>query len=213
MAWRSAPSVAAALAEATRRWPQRSRASDGTVGDAAHQLTKSDHNPDEHGVVHAFDLTHDPAHGVDCEVLAEHLVTGRDRRIAYVIWNRRICKSGAWTWAAYTRPNPHNKHLHVSIKHAPEAENDVSPWWELGPVPSPPPGTAPAYPGTPISLGSFGAVVRLVQQRLKDRAWILTVDGVFGPKTRQIVVAFQRQRRLLPDGVVGPKTWAALWGT
>jgi hypothetical protein len=132
MAWHNAPSVAAGLAEATRRWPHRSRASDGTVGDAAHAARHSDHNPDSRGVVHAFDLTHDPAHGVDCEQLAAHLVSRRDPRVKYLIWNRRICNSSDWTWRPYTGQNPHTKHLHVSIKSTQAAEDDTSAWWDLG---------------------------------------------------------------------------------
>ena len=36
------------------------------------------------------------------------------------------------------------------------------------------------------------------------------IDGAWGPKTRAAVVAFQRAKGLSPDGVVGPKTIAAL---
>jgi len=37
----------------------------------------------------------------------------------------------------------------------------------------------------------------------------LRPDGVFGPGTHRAVVAFQRSKNLLADGMVGPKTWAA----
>lgn len=227
MSWRSAPSVAAALAEATRRWPERNRASDGTIGDAAHSARASDHNPDERGVVHAFDLTHDPAHGVDCDQLAAHLVAVRDARVKYVIWNRRISNPTVqnWAWRAYTGSNPHSRHMHVSIRYTTAAENDTSDWWDLAgtvppaPAPVPPPtpgggtgGGTPAYPGRLLQMGSRGADVRTAQQRLLDRGWAVGVDGIFGPKTRAVVVAFQRRKHLAADGIVGPRTWAALWG-
>lgn len=129
MAWKNAPSVAAALAEATRRWPKRSKESDGTIGDAAHSARESDHNPDDKGIVHAFDLTHDPKNGADCERLAEHLRDVKDSRVKYIIWNRRICNSPDWTWKSYTGTNPHTKHMHVSILSTTTAENDTSDWW------------------------------------------------------------------------------------
>jgi peptidoglycan hydrolase-like protein with peptidoglycan-binding domain len=47
--------------------------------------------------------------------------------------------------------------------------------------------------------------VRELQSALGIKA-----DGLFGPATRAAVVARQRRAQLLPDGVVGPMTWAAL---
>ena len=41
----------------------------------------------------------------------------------------------------------------------------------------------------------------------------LKVDGKFGPATKSRVIAAQKQKRLTPDGVVGPKTWAAIHPT
>src|SRR5262245_37713497 len=78
-----APACKKALADATARWPKRNKAADGIMGDAAHKKRKSDHN-----LGNAFDLTHDPANGVDCNVLAKQLIN--DRRVTYVIWNRQI---------------------------------------------------------------------------------------------------------------------------
>jgi peptidoglycan hydrolase-like protein with peptidoglycan-binding domain len=52
--------------------------------------------------------------------------------------------------------------------------------------------------------------VRSLQYLLNARGAKLTVDGVFGPKTKAAVVAFQRAHHLTVDGVVGAKTWGAL---
>jgi hypothetical protein len=36
------------------------------------------------------------------------------------------------------------------------------------------------------------------------------IDGIFGKLTREAVIAFQRDQGLAVDGIVGPRTWAAL---
>lgn len=79
-----------------------------------------------------------------------------------------------------------------------------------GPAPKPPvPG--PAVPRT-LTEGATGSAVRTLQLRLNT--WgarpQLALDGRFGPATLTAVRAFQQNRHLATDGVVGPLTWAAL---
>ena len=57
-----APSLVQLRNEINRRWPNRDKTSDGWIGDPAHQATKSDHNPDSKGCVHALDIDKD---GID----------------------------------------------------------------------------------------------------------------------------------------------------
>lgn len=137
--WYAAPSVVRALKQATALWPNRNKGADGTIGDADHAASVSDHNPDSKGCVHAFDLTHDPAHGVDTFKLADDL---RDRAnadaafrgvIKYVISNRRIYNpSISPAWRTYNGSSPHTDHVHVSIKYTTEAENWSGQWWTPG---------------------------------------------------------------------------------
>ncbi len=65
-----------------------------------------------------------------------------------------------------------------------------------------------------LAFGSSGPDVSLLQTKLNLKLPgvlpPLTVDGMFGPKTLQRVKQFQMAKGLVPDGVVGPKTWGAL---
>jgi len=67
-----------------------------------------------------------------------------------------------------------------------------------------------------IRVGDRGESVRQIQSCL-NRVSLrhpsiqrLTEDGIFGPRTFDAVVAFQRIFGLSPDGVVGPITWGRL---
>ncbi len=129
-----APAAKAVLAQATARWPNRSRRSDGICPSAAHTSASptSDH---ERGM--AVDLTHDPANGCDAHAWAEALVAARDPRVNYVISRSRIAASyptdgrEAWSWRIYSGSSPHDKHAHVSLRD--EARNDTSPWFGITP--------------------------------------------------------------------------------
>lgn len=69
--WRVASSLLVLRSQVDALWPGRRKDSDGTIGDANHALSDSDHNPwvkdGLMGVVTAMDITHDPAKGCDCE--------------------------------------------------------------------------------------------------------------------------------------------------
>ena len=76
--------------------------------------------------------------------------------------------------------------------------------------------SAPTDPVTIIPpvlrQGSSGAETQHVQNQLNNHGTSppLTVDGIFGPKTRQAVTTFQADNGLEADGVVGKRTWAKL---
>src|SRR5688500_8887776 len=120
MSWRTAKSLIRLRDQINVLAPQRSKASDGTIGDARHRRSTSDHNPwvDDRaiGVVTALDITHDPEHGCDCEALVQKLIDSRDSRIKYIIWNRQIISSTVrpWTRRAYNGTNSHTRHFHLS---------------------------------------------------------------------------------------------------
>jgi hypothetical protein len=82
----------------------------------------SDHNS---GL--AVDLTHDPKNGVNCDIFFETFK--KDERVEYLIfkgkiWSRARRKEGN---RKYTGSNPHNKHLHISIR--PDSASNTGDWF------------------------------------------------------------------------------------
>lgn len=136
--WRVAEALLTLRAQVNTRFPTRKKANDGTIGDAAHASRSSDHNPwvadGRKGVVTAMDITHDPASGCDANMIAEAIRAARDPRVKYLIWNRRIANSApkdglaAWTWRKYTGKNPHDHHVHISVKPEKASYDSKSPW-------------------------------------------------------------------------------------
>jgi len=121
VAKRATPAAIAVLRQATALRPNRKKASDGLLPSAAH--LKSSPNSD-HNTGYAVDLTHDPKSGIDCFDIYAKLQS--DPRVKYLIFQGKIwsVKNGE---ARYTGSNPHNKHLHISIKD--NCGNDTSPWF------------------------------------------------------------------------------------
>lgn len=62
-----------------------------------------------------------------------------------------------------------------------------------------------------IRKGSRGTEVKTLQETLNKKGnYGLATDGIFGAKTEVAVKDFQKKNNLGVDGIVGPKTWAAL---
>ncbi len=62
-----------------------------------------------------------------------------------------------------------------------------------------------------LSKGDRGSAVRDLQARLQSlNYWVGPVDGIYGPLTRQAVMAFQKVNGLSRDGIARPKTRAAM---
>ena len=125
--------------------PGRDTASDGWIGDTAHQNEVSDHNDDEVGKVpiHDADLIHE-VHAVDVDnTLRESDLTmekcvqfllgrcrsGAEKRLRYMIYNRRIWSASAgWVQKTYTGASPHTEHAHFSFSYETALEASVASW-------------------------------------------------------------------------------------
>ena len=131
------------------------------------------------------------------------------------------CDRSAWkVYTKNTIGSPGGDWFHVEIapQHADNPAYYEQAFASLGgapaPVAAPAPAPAPAgglkfdYPGTPVKLGSKGDAVKLVQAIVGATA----VDGDFGRKTDALVRAWQTKQGLKSDGVVGPATWAKMFG-
>ncbi|MFF7368928.1 N-acetylmuramoyl-L-alanine amidase [Streptomyces tricolor] len=72
---------------------------------------------------------------------------------------------------------------------------------------------APPWPGVLFSYPPFTRHpgVATWQARMRERGWSLDADGVYGSRSRQVCLAFQKEKRLTADGIVGPATWQAAW--
>jgi hypothetical protein len=105
--------------------PGRGKASDGSIGDAAHKREVSDHNDDETGSVPIHDADHvDEVHAIDVDVdlrtpglsmetvvqfLLGRCRSGAEKRLRYIIYNRRIWEaSNGWRRRhLHRRQRPH----------------------------------------------------------------------------------------------------------
>lgn len=182
MVWRNCVASVVLAQELNDVYKVRDRASDGTIGDAAHASRKSDHNPwviDRNGVgvVRARDIDEDldgkTAPGAyDAKSLFDRLLalakTG-DPRLnggGYLIYEGHIY-SEKQNWAArpYTGPNAHKQHVHVSFSlNAAGYDSDKA--WGLRPT------SAPAQ--AVLKLGAKGSSVAF----LGDMGNILAKAGM-----------------------------------
>lgn len=123
--WEVSPILVPLIAEEEQHHPHMVV---GTIGDAAHQDEKSDHDPDKWHFVCAGDfMLSTKAHpstftATEAEFLFDRLtalIQSGDTRCAYVIYNRRIVSSTVRPGVVreYTEDDPHIGHVHVSVVH------------------------------------------------------------------------------------------------
>lgn len=124
-------------------------------------------------------------------VLQRYTGTGHDHW-SHISWWRSKANQRAYLWVPQHKPAP----------------------TPPGPKPAPakPAAKVPAFPGRVLTLNpAYDANLKVWQTQMRKRGWKITADGRFGPQTRTLVMAFQKEKRLGVDGKIGPITWRAAW--
>lgn len=206
--WKLAPALVDLIAEVDETWPGRPTGSDGSIGDTAHSNRQSEHNPNDHGLVTAVDITKKSA----AMMTRIRQAAVADDRVWYVIHDGSIwSRTHGFKKAPYQGSNPHRQHMHISLRQTADAAKDGP--WGIADAPTPAalrPATEPE-PETdrvlPVLLrDDRHELVRVLQRFLG----VAPTTEHFGPATERAVRDYQRRQGLVVDGVVGPKTWARM---
>ena len=145
MAWRLAPTLVQLRKEINAGWPLRDKTSDGSLGNASHAASASDHNPDSRRVVCAIDIDEDLGGSANTAYprfnpgapaktrLVERLLTlakaGKLPQLHYVIYEGVIYQDkNRFAGKKYTGRNAHEHHVHVSVYHSAELADWAKPW-------------------------------------------------------------------------------------
>lgn len=130
-------------------FPTRDHASDGTIGDAAHQAEVSGHNPDDAAgavaewngdpdstpEVRAWDMDTDLGQGVSAQEFVDHVraLPGLAGVIRYMIYNRKMYhERDGFAPTPYTGASAHTEHVHFSGAWSQAADNNTTFDYHLG---------------------------------------------------------------------------------
>jgi len=217
-------------AEFDATFPNRDKTTDGAVGNQAHAVTTSSHNPDETGnaehkdhdgknEVRAIDVDkdlRDPS-GVTMEDVVQLLVKlcrlGYFPWIRYIIYNKRIWhRRDGFATRVYKGSNDHSQHLHLNSEFNQQADETTGVKIGLAslkkkPAPSP----APTPPGSLVVDGKLGPKTISKWQTVMGTH----VDGRIDDRRSELVYAVQKRlKRVAPslvvDGTLGPRSIEAL---
>lgn len=201
-----APSLVALRNEVNAKYPNRDKSSDGWIGDASHAARASEHNPcwtctgKRYGIVQAIDIDNNGTLNEITPLVKDVLAAAiGDDRVWYVIYARKIySRTYGWAARAYTGSNPHDHHVHISIRPTDAAAFSTATW--LAPTPAPKP--IPTLPGLSLTNVKNAAAhpktatnpvaTRRVQRALNAAGHPVAVDGVFGKKTRLALRAYKK---------------------
>jgi hypothetical protein len=114
----------------------------------------------------------------------------------------------------------HDRWSHISLWRSMADVAPEDPWRAPGGGSTTPPVlTVPGWPGRYFEYHDgwsarqrvHGSDVQQWQERMSLRGWSISVDGDYGPQSRNVCRQFQTEKGLDVDGIVGPNTWNAAW--
>ena len=129
-------------------------------------------------------------------------------------WRKKNVKRGRWV-PRYA-VSLHRNHVHIAA--TPANAQRILKMVRAGGIrrrrrsSNPQPAVPGGYPGFTFREGSRHRIVGRIQRRLREIGYRLEDDNDFGPITDRAVRRFQRIRHLKRDGIVGRRTWRALFG-
>lgn len=191
MSWVVVPALDEARDQLNARFPNRDKSSDGGIGNLAHQVEPSSHNPDKTGKpeykdgdskdevrARDFDADLNDPDGHTMEEVVQLWVelarTGVLWWVRYIIFKKRIWhKRDGFVTRQYTGSNDHSKHAHVNNDFTQAADEVRNTNWHLNDLGAPPAQT----PGSNH----------------------IPVDGELGPET---IRRWQEVMKTKPDGVI-----------
>jgi peptidoglycan hydrolase-like protein with peptidoglycan-binding domain len=150
------------------------------------------------------------------------IVSAFDKKLITYGWQTYAWSGGRWDVRAQLRQYS-NSHLvgGVDVDYNKATRADWGGWLHVSPLPVPPPKppptgppVAPPFSGRVLKYPPFttGSEVKAWQAKMHQRGWKIVVDGVYGPSSKTICLAFQNDKRLTHrDGIVGLETWRATW--
>jgi hypothetical protein len=228
MAWVLTKGLNTVRAEFNDAFQQRSKASDGSVGDLAHQTGSSGHNPDKTGKaeyrdgdaydeVRAIDVTANlvPGSSIDwMELVVQFLVkkarSGGYIPFRYMIYKGRIwSRTDGWKTRTYTGVNKHDKHAHFSGDYTQTADN----WTGTLGLASVRGGSAGGGGNMLVKRGDSSQEVAFWQYVLADLGFYKDpVDTDFGPKMEAALNAYRRAKGVTSTttSVTGWQGWSML---